>query len=94
MDKQLPSETNVIELDENGNLVSDHFRVTEYFECLEAFCADKDDDTEEVCGLFVVSFDIRQGNVLEWQIPSNLNLKNVEFKAMASGLHLMQQDVM
>lgn len=51
------------------------------------------EDEENLVGIFVVSFDIRQGNLIEWQIPNELNLDNVEFKAIASGLHLMQSDV-
>lgn len=46
-----------------------------------------------LCGLFVVAFDTKRGNVIEWQIPASLNLDNVEFKAMASGFHLMDMDV-
>lgn len=48
---------------------------------------------EHLLGIFVVSFDTRQGNILEWQIPSSLNLEHIEFKAMASGFHLIQNDL-
>lgn len=49
---------------------------------------------QNLLGIFVVSFDTKLGNVIEWQIPdkSVLNLDNVEFKAMASGFHLVQND--
>ena len=49
---------------------------------------------QNLLGIFVVSFDTKLGNVIEWQIPdkSDLNLDNVEFKAMASGFHLVQND--
>jgi hypothetical protein len=46
-----------------------------------------------IYGIFVVAFDTRLGNVIEWQVPSNLNLEKVEFKAMASGFHLIKNDV-
>ena len=48
---------------------------------------------ETISGIFVVSFDIRLGNMVEWQIPSELNLEGVEFKAIASGLHMVQNDI-
>ena len=44
-------------------------------------------------GLFVVSFDARLGNLIEWQIPTDINLSKIEFKAMASGFHLMPSDI-
>jgi len=46
-----------------------------------------------LCGLYVAAFDTRRGNVIEWQIPESLDLDNVEFKAMASGFHLMENDL-
>ena len=51
--------------------------------------------TEADClyGLFVISFDTRLGNTIEWQVPVDLNLKNIEFKAMCSGFHLMENDL-
>lgn len=51
-----------------------------------------EDIKENLLGIFVVSFDTRLGNIIEWQIPTDLNLKNIEFKAMASGLHLTTND--
>lgn len=45
------------------------------------------------CGLFVAAFDTKLGNIIEWQIPSALDLEYVEFKAMASGFHLMESDL-
>jgi hypothetical protein len=49
---------------------------------------------QNLLGIFVISFDTKLGNVIEWQIPDRgkLNLDGVEFKAMASGLHLVQND--
>ena len=51
------------------------------------------DISENLLGIFVVSFDTKLGNVIEWQIPESLELDRIEFKAMASGFHLMQNDV-
>lgn len=51
------------------------------------------DISENLLGIFVVSFDTKLGNIVEWQIPENLNLERIEFKAMASGFHLIQNDV-
>lgn len=53
----------------------------------------KQPDSNNLQGIFVVSFDIRHGNLIEWQLPIDLNLENIEFKAIASGLHLMRNDV-
>jgi hypothetical protein len=50
------------------------------------------DIKEHLLGLFVVSFDTKLGNIIEWQMPRELNLEYVEFKAMASGFHLIQND--
>lgn len=47
----------------------------------------------KLCGLFIAAFDTKLGNIIEWQIPSNLDLEHVEFKAMASGFHLMESDL-
>ena len=44
-------------------------------------------------GLFVISFDTRLGNTIEWQVPGDLNLENIEFKAMCSGFHLVENDL-
>ncbi len=51
------------------------------------------DISENLLGIFVVSFDTKLGNIVEWQIPESLNLERIEFKAMASGFHLIQNDV-
>lgn len=48
----------------------------------------------QLCGIFLIAFDTKLGNTIEWQLPDNLNLKSIEFKAMASGLHLMKNDFM
>ena len=54
---------------------------------------DQADISANLCGIFVVSFDTKRGNVIEWQIPERLDLERIEFKAMASGFHLIQNDV-
>ena len=35
-----------------------------------------------------------EGNIIEWQYPEDINLSEVEFKAMASGSHTITQDFM
>jgi hypothetical protein len=42
--------------------------------------------------IFVVSFDIKKGNVVEWSYPKGHNLEGLEFKALASGLHNLPRD--
>jgi hypothetical protein len=51
------------------------------------------DIRENLLGIFVVSFDTKRGNTVEWQIPQELRLERIEFKAMASGFHLIQNDL-
>jgi hypothetical protein len=51
------------------------------------------DISENLLGIFVVSFDAKLGNLIEWQMPANLDLKHIEFKAMASGFHLISNDL-
>ncbi|KAF9344129.1 hypothetical protein BGX26_004754, partial [Mortierella sp. AD094] len=53
-----------------------------------------DSDIPSIDAIFVVRFDTRQGNVLEWSnsVPG-IDLKGVEFSALPSGLHGSSQDV-
>ena len=45
-------------------------------------------------GVFVIAFDTRLGNIVEWQISDNdLNFSKIEFKAMPSGIHTMKDDL-
>ncbi len=50
------------------------------------------DTLVDLLAIFVVTFDTRFGNVIEWQEPAELDLRGVEFKAMASGFHLVSTD--
>ena len=34
------------------------------------------------------------GNIVEWKYPKEVNLEEVEFKSMASGLHHIHKDFM
>ncbi|XP_041935223.1 DENN domain-containing protein 11-like isoform X2 [Alosa sapidissima] len=47
---------------------------------------------DQVLAVFVVTFDTRSGNMLEWCLPQDLNLDGVEFKSMASGSHRIAND--
>jgi hypothetical protein len=80
------------QLDENANL---KFSSCESIDA-NSKCFLSNDVSNEIeknlCGLFVVSFDTKQGNVIDWQIPRHLNLEQIEFKAMASGFHLTKRD--
>ena len=80
-----------IKIDFNGNLRFDKSNLHKTKNNLNADL--NEEIRENLIGIFVVSFDTRQGNVIEWQIPENLNLEHVEFKAMASGLHLVKKDL-
>ncbi|EDV25431.1 uncharacterized protein TRIADDRAFT_13058, partial [Trichoplax adhaerens] len=45
-----------------------------------------------VVALFVISFDTKSGNVVEYCVPSGVQLNAVEFKAMPSGSHTVSED--
>ncbi|KAK3733984.1 hypothetical protein QZH41_009839, partial [Actinostola sp. cb2023] len=45
-----------------------------------------------IAAVFVVHFDTRKGNIVEWKYPRDVNLCEVEFKALASGSHTIMQD--
>ncbi|CAG8452843.1 13366_t:CDS:2, partial [Ambispora leptoticha] len=48
---------------------------------------------KNVVAIFVVRFDTKHGNTIEWQHPKDFDLNGVEFSAMPSGLHLMKKDI-
>ncbi|CAF0995502.1 unnamed protein product [Brachionus calyciflorus] len=54
---------------------------------------EKSNFADSLKAIFVCSFDTRLGNVLEWQYPREVNLDKIEFKALASCLHLTQYDL-
>ena len=80
-----------LDLEKNGNLKFNRGKSNKN-SLLDSFDLDKQ-IRENLLGAFVVTFDTRQGNMIEWQLPMNLNLDQVEFKAMASGFHLVQKDL-
>lgn len=47
-----------------------------------------------LCSIFVVAFDTRCGNIVEWCYPSSFDISGAEFKALPSGAHNVQHDVM
>jgi len=49
-------------------------------------------DTSNLTAVFVVTFDTRSGNIIEWVYPINLNLDGIEFKSLPSGSHKLQND--
>ncbi|KAF8952208.1 hypothetical protein BGZ46_003619 [Entomortierella lignicola] len=53
-----------------------------------------DSDIPSIDAIFVVRFDTRRGNILEWSnsVPG-IGLQGVEFSALPSGLHGSSQDV-
>ncbi|KAI8071276.1 hypothetical protein BC940DRAFT_294040 [Gongronella butleri] len=46
-----------------------------------------------VTALFLVQFHIHKGNDLTWQHPQDVDLSGVEYQAICSGLHLVDNDV-
>ncbi|XP_071505439.1 DENN domain-containing protein 11-like [Diadema antillarum] len=48
--------------------------------------------SDDIVAVFVVAFDTRSGNIVEWCQPEDISLEGVEFKAMASGAHTVLTD--
>ncbi|KAI8480329.1 hypothetical protein Bbelb_419220 [Branchiostoma belcheri] len=49
-------------------------------------------EADYIVAIFVVAFDTRTGNIIEWCKPEDSDLEGVEFKAMASGSHTILKD--
>lgn len=45
-----------------------------------------------ILAVYVVHFDTRRGNEIEWKHPKSVDLTGVEFKALASGSHTITRD--
>ncbi|XP_060779886.1 DENN domain-containing protein 11 isoform X1 [Neoarius graeffei] len=50
------------------------------------------EEKDQIVAVFVVTFDTRSGNIVEWCLPQDINLEGVEFKSMASGSHRIAND--
>ncbi|XP_029909861.1 DENN domain-containing protein 11 [Myripristis murdjan] len=50
------------------------------------------EEKDQIVAVFVVTFDTRSGNMIEWCLPHDVNLDGVEFKSMASGSHRIAND--
>ncbi|XP_029104206.1 DENN domain-containing protein 11 [Scleropages formosus] len=50
------------------------------------------EEKDQIVAVFVVTFDTRSGNTVEWCLPQDVNLEGVEFKSMASGSHRIASD--
>lgn len=50
------------------------------------------EEKDQIVSVFVVTFDTRSGNMVEWCLPQDVNLEGVEFKSMASGSHRIAND--
>uniref|UniRef100_A0A673KHJ0 DENN domain-containing protein 11 n=1 Tax=Sinocyclocheilus rhinocerous TaxID=307959 RepID=A0A673KHJ0_9TELE len=50
------------------------------------------EEKDQIVAVFVVTFDTRSGNMIEWCLPQDVNLEGVEFKSMASGSHRISSD--
>ncbi|KAK7498898.1 hypothetical protein BaRGS_00009990 [Batillaria attramentaria] len=49
-------------------------------------------ESDFIAAIFVVAFDTRSGNMIEWCCPEDTDLDGVEFKAMPSGSHTLDRD--
>ncbi|KAL5467702.1 hypothetical protein EMCRGX_G031965 [Ephydatia muelleri] len=47
---------------------------------------------ELVVAVFVTAFDMKKGNMIEWNYPAGVNLDGVEFNSMVSGAHTISKD--
>jgi len=50
-------------------------------------------DDRNIQAIFVVKFDINEGNIVEFQYPTSMDLSGLEFKAMTSGAHEVDADI-
>ncbi|MGH0119910.1 UNVERIFIED_CONTAM: hypothetical protein FKN15_059838 [Acipenser sinensis] len=50
------------------------------------------EEKDQIVAVFVVTFDTRSGNIVEWCLPQDADLVGVEFKSMASGSHRISSD--
>lgn len=50
------------------------------------------EEKDQIVSVFVVTFNTRSGNMLEWCLPKDMDLEGVEFKAIASGSHRVSTD--
>ncbi|XP_004553938.1 DENN domain-containing protein 11 [Maylandia zebra] len=50
------------------------------------------EEKDQIVSVFVVTFNTRSGNMLEWCLPKDMDLDGVEFKAIASGSHRVSTD--
>ncbi|KAK5601177.1 DENN domain-containing protein 11 [Crenichthys baileyi] len=53
---------------------------------------DQWEEKDQIVAVFVVTFDTRSGNMVEWCLPHDIDLDGVEFKSMASGSHRITSD--
>lgn len=74
--------------DVNDILSADLINISES-NCLDGLMPDPPDN---IISIFVVAFDTKCGNVVEWCLPSDTDLCSVEFKAMPSGAHTVDSD--
>lgn len=49
-------------------------------------------EADHIVAVFVVAFDTKAGNVIEWRLPEDVDLDGIEFKAMTSGSHTLKTD--
>ncbi|XP_013392834.1 protein LCHN [Lingula anatina] len=49
-------------------------------------------EVDHIVSVFVVAFDTKAGNVIEWCLPQEMDLEGVEFKSMPSGSHHLLKD--
>ncbi|KAI8057137.1 hypothetical protein BDF22DRAFT_227278 [Syncephalis plumigaleata] len=50
------------------------------------------DPEDYVLAMFIVRFDTHRGNTVAWTYPENIDLSGIEFSALPSGLHLVEDD--
>ncbi|KAJ6243418.1 protein lchn [Anaeramoeba flamelloides] len=56
------------------------------------FNYDLDEINNKLIAIFYVRFDIRIGNVVEWALPKKFDTDGLEFKALVSSFHQLNED--
>ncbi|CAI2166077.1 15532_t:CDS:10 [Funneliformis geosporum] len=53
----------------------------------------EDEHASNLIAVYVVRFDTKKGNMIEWQYPEDFDLKGIEFQSLPSGLHSVSKDM-
>ncbi|KAK8379402.1 hypothetical protein O3P69_019362 [Scylla paramamosain] len=79
----------------NGKMVeseTEPLRVPDDLTLTPELTCDPPGPPRDLISVFVVTFDPKEGNLLEWCVPKGVSLDGVEFRALISGAHTITSD--